>query len=281
MRGLTLEEYAPYHRQVLHTLSMLAQSIKGVRTHSAGPEYTSLMSSFLMHNVSGARSLLALYESSGVEWFPVSVGYGIARTMFEVDVTAHYISQSPQERACQYILFEHILNKQKMDVCNKHRKSTDPLWREAMEVEWQAKWLEREQEVNEKFAEFAPLFTSRGKKTRLFQNWSGKKISDLASEVGHKEAYDTFYKDLSSYTHVDVNAVNRYLHLSPDGLSWTQRANEYDVGEILHDAASFLTCYLRHFGSQFSVLDAASVDSCWDAEGVWSRKSFVSEPHIQ
>lgn len=120
MRVLALEEYAPYHQQVLQTLSLLAQSIKGIRTHSAGLEYTSLMSSFLMHNVSGARSLTTLYESSGVEWFPVTVGYGIARTMFEVDVTAHYISQLPQERASQYILFEHILSKQAMDVCNKH-----------------------------------------------------------------------------------------------------------------------------------------------------------------
>ena len=89
------------------------------------------MSSFLMHSVSGARSLLALYETAGVEWFPVTVGYGIARTMFEVDVTAHYIAQSPQERASLYILFEHVLNKKAMDACDKHRKSEDSSWREA------------------------------------------------------------------------------------------------------------------------------------------------------
>ncbi len=271
MRGLTLEEYAPYHRQVLHTLSMLAQSIKGVRTHSAGLEYTSLMSSFLMHNVSGARSLLALYELSGVEWFPVTVGYGIARTMFEVDVAAHYISQSPQERASQYILFEHILNKQAMDVCNKHRRSVDPSWREAMEIEWQAKWEKREQEINDKFIEFAPFFTSSGKNGRLFHNWSGKSIRQLAVEVAHEEAYDIFYSELSSFTHADVRLANRSLRLRPDGPSWTQRANEPDVGEVLHNAASFLTCYLKHFGSQFGILDAVAVDACWDVEEIKSK----------
>lgn len=266
MKGVTLEEYAPYHRHVLNSLSMLAQSIKGVRTHSAGLEYTSLMSSFLMHNVSGARSLLALYESSGVEWFPVSVGYGIARTMFEVDVTAHYISQSPQERASQYILFEHILNKQAMDVCNLHRKSGDPTWREAMEVEWQTKWGRREQKINEKFAEFAPLFTSSRRNGRLFHNWSGKSIRELAVEVKHLEAYDYFYSGLSSFIHADVRLANHSLCIRHDGLSWSQRANEYDVGEVLHNASSFLMCYLKHYGSQFGVLDAAAVDACWGAE---------------
>ncbi len=268
MRGLTLEEYAPYHRQVLHALATLAQSVKGDRTHSAGLEYTSLMSSFLMHNVSSARSLLALYEASGVEWFPVSAGYIITRTMFEVDVTAHYISQLPQERARQYILYEHVLNKQAMDVCNKHRKSVNPSWQESMEIEWQAKWANREHEVKEKFAEYKPLFTfSNGKrKGLLFQNWSGRSIRQLAVDAAHEEAYDYFYSDLSSFTHADVRLANLSICLRPDGISWTQRANERDVGEVFHYASSFLTCYLKHFGSQFGVLDAVTVDACWDVE---------------
>lgn len=267
MRGLTFEEWPSYHRQVLYALSTLAQNIKGIRTHSAGLEYTSLMSSFLMHNVSGARSLLALYESSGVEWFPVTVGYVIARSMFEVDVTAHYISRSPLERAHQYILFEHVLNNKAMIACNKHRRSADASWREAMDIEWREKWEDREQEVKDKFAEVAPLFTitSGGRKGQTFDNWSGMSIRKLAREVGHEEAYDNFYSELSSFTHADVRMANRFLRLRPDGPSWTQRANGRDVGEVLHYAASFLTCYLKQFGLQFDVLDSAAVEACWDA----------------
>ena len=260
MRGLAPEEWAPYHRQVLYALSTLTQSIKGVRTHSAGFEYTSLMSSFLMHNVSGARSLLALYESSGVEWFPVTVGYVIARSMFEVDITAHYISQSPQERAREYILFEHVLNWKAMNLCNRHRNSSDPSWREAMEIEWQEKWEKREQEINDRYAEVAPEFSGHGNR------WSGKSISKLAAEVDHKEAYDIFYSELSSFTHADARLANRPLRLRPDGLSWTQRANGYDVGEVLHYASSFLTCYLKQFGAEFGILDGAAIDACWNAE---------------
>lgn len=262
VKGLTLEEWTPYHRRVLHALTACGQGIKGVRPHAAGLEYTSLMSSFLMHNISGARSLLALYEAMGVEWFPVTVGYAVARTMFEVDVTAHYIARQPQERASQYILFEHVLNKKAMDACGKHQRSGDPSWREAMEIEWRTKWAEREQEVNAKFTDVAPSFT--GKNGRPFQNWSGKTIRQLAAEVAHEEAYDTFYFGLSSFIHADVNMANRFLRLRPDGPSWTQRADQHDVGGVLHDASSFLTCFLKLFGSQFGVWDNAAIDACWD-----------------
>lgn len=266
MKGITQEEWAPYHRQVLHALSSLAQNISSVHTHSAGIEYTSLMSCFLMHNVSGARSLLALYDSAGADWFPVTVGYTIARSIFEIDVTAHYITLLPQERSSQYILFEHVLNKQAMDICNKYRKSNDPSWRVPMEIEWQEKWADKEHEINSKFSEVRPkfTFTDRKGKEHLFQNWSGKSIRDLADEVQHKEAYDTFYSDLSSFTHGDVRLANRFLRIQPDCLQWTQRANPFDAGKVLHDASSFLTCYLKLFGSQFHVWNSNTVEACWN-----------------
>ena len=267
MRRLTIEEWPSYHRRVLSALAALAQNVEGVRTHPAGLEYTSLMSSFLMHNVSCARSLLALYESSGVEWFPVTVGYVIARSMFEVDVAAHYISRAPGERARRYILFEHVLDHKAMLACDRHRKSADASWREATDIEWKEKWEGREHAVKDKFAEVAPLFTvAVGKrKGRTFDNWSGTSLRNMAREVGHEEAYDSFYAELSSFTHADVRMANRFLRLRPDGTSWTQCADARDVGEVLHHASSFLTCYLKHFGSQFDVLDDAAVEACWDS----------------
>lgn len=266
MKRVTPEEWAPYHRRVLYALSILGQSINGARTHSAGLEYTSLMSSFLMHNVSAARSLLTLYESSGVEWFPVTVGYLITRSLFEIDVTAHYITLQPQERARQYILFEHVLNKKAMDVCDKYRRSGNSSWREATEIEWREKWAGREQEINDKYAEVLPRFIRHGKKDQLFPSWSGKSIRQLSVDVAHEEAYDTFYSELSSFTHGDVLMANRFLRLRPTGPAWTQRANWHDVGQVFHDASSFLTCFLKLFGSEFGVWSATAVEACWDAD---------------
>lgn len=265
MQMLTPENWVPHHKLVLTRLCTLAQTVGGVRTHPAGMGYTSLMSSFLMHNVSGARSLLSWLDFSGAEWFPVTHGFAVARTMFETDVTAHYITKSPHERTRQYILFEHVLKKRAMDACRKHRESADPSWRDAMEVEWQGVWSEREQDIEAKFAEVVPLFT--GRNGRLHNSWSGKSIKKLAAEVDHEEAYDTFYAQLSSFTHGDVRSANRFLRFQPDGPFWTQRASTYDVGEVLHCAASFLACFLNLFGEQFATWDIAAVDTCWDAEG--------------
>ncbi|MBI5163757.1 MAG: hypothetical protein HY985_07625 [Magnetospirillum sp.] len=267
MIGLAEEEWVPYHRRALHALTALGQSIKSVHPHSAGHEYTSIMSSFLVHNVSAAKSLLSLCENMGTDWFPVAVGYGIARTIFEVDVTAHYIALEPQERVSQYILFEHILNKKAMDACKRHRRSDDPLSREAMDNEWRGKWEQREHEIDKQYEAVKALFTKKRRdgKDCIFNNWSGKNIRDLATATGHEAAYDIFYSKLSSFTHIDVLSANQFLRLRPNGLTFTQRATPFHVGEVLHDAASFLTCYLRLFGTQFDVWDDAAVSACWDA----------------
>ena len=271
MKALTQEQWAPYHHEVLSRLTAIGQSVDGVRTHQAGIQYTSLMSCFLMHNVSGARSLLALWVSSGVEWFPVTSGYMIARSMFEVDVNAHYITKSPEERSRQYILFEYVLQKRSMDACSKHRFSKNQSWCDAMELEWKAKWEKRENEVNAKFAEVEQLFKTNGKSGKLFKNWSGKSIWQLAEDVNHVEAYETFYSELSSFIHADVNMANRFLRQQPDGPFWTQRANWYDVGEVLHDASSFLSCFLKLFGAQFGVWNDKDIDACWDVEPSQSK----------
>jgi hypothetical protein len=96
-----------------------------------------------------------------------------------------------------------------------------------------------------------------------FHNWSGKTVRQMAAEVDHIEAYDIFYAELSSFTHVDVRLADRFLQRRPDGLVWSQRAGEGDVGNVFRHAASFLTCYLELFGRQFKTWPEAEVQKCW------------------
>jgi len=111
---LTVEQ----HQEVLKCLFELGKQRGGrVPIHAAGEEYTSLMICFLLHSASAAESILRLSTSFGNEWFPTTVGYSIVRPMFEIDVTAHYITKSPVERARQYIKFDAVLNKRKMEAC--------------------------------------------------------------------------------------------------------------------------------------------------------------------
>lgn len=223
---------------------------------------------FLLQHLSVAETLLRLADSFGHTWFPVTVGYNITRTMFETDVTAHYITQAPAGHARRYIEFGRVLDKRKMDACSKHRESKHPQWREAMALVWENHWASRERDVIEKFNAVVPQFTrkDRGKKQTTFQNWSGKTIREMAQDVDHIEAYDIFYRELSSFTHVDVHLADRFLQYHPDGPAWSPRAEEFDVGNVFRHAASFMTCYLKLFGRQFATWSETDVQECWKIE---------------
>ena len=263
VKFLTVEQ----HQEVLKRLVSLGkQRCSQIPIHSAGHEYTSLMICFLMHNLSAAESLLCLAKSFGNEWFPATVGYSIVRPMFEIDVNAHYITQMPKERPRQYIEFCAILNKRRMEACAKHRKSSDASWREGMELEWQHNWAAREKEIQKKFDAVLSQFTRKEnpRKGELFENWSGKSIRKMASEVDHVEAYDIFYSELSSFTHANVHLADRFLQHRADGLIWSQRSNEFDIGNVFRHAATFLTCNMKLFGQQFKTLSDAEIENCWE-----------------
>jgi hypothetical protein len=122
----------------------------------------------------------------------------------------------------------------------------------------------RQVDVNAKFDEVKSLFSRPDGK--MFATWSGQSLRALAKDVDHEEAYDTFYSHMSSFVHVDVRSANRFLRLTPDGPSWTQRASWHDVGEVLHEGASFLSCMLKLFGEQFDAWTATAVDECWNKD---------------
>ncbi len=234
--------------------------------HKLGLAYSSVMFSLLMHNLGCAESLLTLQSKFGNEWFPVTSGFILARSMFEADINAHYISEKPQERVPLYINYGHIVDKKQMDAYSKHRDSSDPTWREAMNFEWPRKWAHREKEINSNYRKCSPLYmrrTKKGKET-LSQSWSGKNIRQMAIDVNHEEAYDIFYSDLSSFTHSNVKLADRFLRLDKGEASWTMRAKELDVASVFRYADIFLTCNLKLFGKEFNTWSEVQVHSIWD-----------------
>jgi len=259
---------AEQHRDIVAKLLALGQKVDGTQYHPAGAEYTSLMVCFLLHNLSAADALLRLAKSFGSEWFPATVGYTITRTMFETDVTAHYITQSASERSRQYIAFGAVLTKKEMDACQKHCKSNAASWREAMNLVWDNHWSSRECEVNQKAAAVQAQFQriSGNGKTVDFKNWAGKSIRQMSEEVDHAEAYDVFYSELSAFTHVNVRLADRFLRLRQDGLAWSQMADEFDFGNVFRHSANFLTCFLELFATQFGTWVQKDVQDCWEVE---------------
>ncbi|NMC43173.1 MAG: hypothetical protein GYA46_04570 [candidate division Zixibacteria bacterium] len=253
------------HRDVLLRLLKLGESAEvGFTMHPAGIEYNSLMVCFLIHNLSAARSLDCLYDKFGEEWFPTSVGYAIVRPMFEIDITSHYITQDRAANARRYIRYNSILKKELMEVCKKHRMSQKADWREAMQSVWENEFAANEKRINKEFESVKPLFIVPGKSNKVGRNWSGKSIRQMAIDVDHKEAYDFYYADISSFTHADIRLADRFLRRQEGDLLWTARSLSYDVGSVFRYADIFLTCFMGLFGKEFGIWTGQDVTNCWN-----------------
>jgi hypothetical protein len=168
-------------------------------------------------------------------------------------VTAHFVTQDPAKRSVQYIKFGDILNKWEMEACRRNRTSKKSSWREAMNIIWENHWTKREEEINEKYKAALPKFQKLDAKGKLitFQNWSGKSIRQLAKEVDHFEAYEIFYSELSSFSHIDIHLADQFLKVKADGPVWTQRADDHQVGDVFRYSITFMTCFLDLMADQF------------------------------
>lgn len=267
MHLLTTDE----HRQVLDRLVKMIGKSDGTKIHAAGVEYTSLMVCFLLHSKGSAESILALHERFGEEWFPATTGYVIVRSLFEVDVLAHYISRDRAARSSRYIVYEHVLNKRMMDTVSKLRTSPNQSWADGMKLTFDHGYAPRQATIDAEYARVRSQFEdAKGKPLR---SWSGKSIREMAAEVDHAEAYDVFYADLSSFTHVSVNLANRFLRLKPGDIGWSQRANEFDVASVFRYGAVFLTCLMEHFGAEFGTWSEKEVRDCWHFPEAAGRKT--------
>lgn len=253
---LTLEQ----HCKLLHELDNFARQSKGVNTHKAGIEYTSLMMSFMLYNLTSSETLLSLLRHNSVEWFPVSIGYIAVRSMFEADINAHYISRSPAERARQYIDYKHIVDKKELDAFRKHRDTNKPIWREFINFELENKFSETN--INERYNKVSKKFQRKDNKGN-YNNWAGISIKDMAGKVDHEIEYDLFYSELSSYTHCDVRLADQFLHATNSGIIWSQKAKPYDVGCVLRYAATFLSCFLTLYGQQFDLWTEENIAEIW------------------
>lgn len=258
---LTVDE----HRKVLSRLVALGRRTETLKIRMSA--YSNLMVSFLLHQIAAAEAILALLRRFGDDWFPVTSAYPIARTFFEIDVNAHYISRDPTTRSLRYIDFGRVITKRQMDACCKHRGSTNSSWRDGMNLEWQQRWAPIKDETNVKYEKVKAAFESVGSngRARPFRTWSGKPLRQLAVEVGHEEAYDVFYSHLSSFAHADVKLADCFVKTSSNDVTLSNRSTEGEVGTVLRYSAIFLTCFLELFGKELQLWGADEVELCWDA----------------
>lgn len=262
IKGLTVDQ----HQEIVARLATLARRVDGVKYNQAGVEYSSLMVCFLLHNLGASEALLRLARSFGNEWFPVTTGYVIDRSIFETMITARYITQDPVNRARQFIQYERVIDKKRVDAFLRHRNTDHEVWHEYINLALANDPGLDTTKINERYEPVKNLFryTTKSGKRKPLRSWSGKSIREMAVEVDHEIEYDIFYSELSLFAHANVSLANRFLRIQPDGLSWSQKSSEFDVGNVFRHAAIFFTCFLNLFGDEFNAWSENVVAKCWE-----------------
>jgi len=137
-----------------------------------------------------------------------------------------------------------------------------------MDFDWDNHWAALETEITGRYASIRHKFetTTKSGKKAPFSNWSGKSIRQMAEEVDHIEAYDMYYSQLSSFTHGDVHLADRFLTRGDDGVYWSVKTNEVEVGSVFRYAAVFLSCMLKFMAREFGQWSEEDVERCWGVE---------------
>jgi len=231
------------------------------------------MRAFKDHQTSCADVLLLLWDRFKEDRFPMASACLIARSMFETDVNAHYITMDGERRAKQYLDYERILHKTEMEVCASLRNSPDESWKSGMDLVWKSKWSPNQDLVNKRFEEVKDRYRKRSgpsdqeKDTafdhrHFFNNWSGITLFKMAELVDHVEPYRYFYTFLSSFTHVDVRLASTYIERSSSHSTSKDDRRAFDVWTVSQHAVSFFMCFLKLYGRETKSWTEGDVDRC-------------------
>ncbi|MGB2986351.1 MAG: DUF5677 domain-containing protein [Phycisphaerae bacterium] len=156
----------------------------------------------------GAFGLLKLHRAYS--------GPLLIRTMFELFLQLEYLLKEPEHRAKLYQEFQHVTQyRYTMAIVQNptgyitQRIAASPLRAEG------------EQRIRQEYQRVRPMFehkTSKGKK-KVSNNWYGKRIKELAEELGYGGEYRVLYAACSAWAHgdpfrsgtIDVFAEPRHL----------------------------------------------------------------------
>jgi hypothetical protein len=223
-----------------------------IKIHEAGISYTSLMICFRMHIVRSMLLMTKFYELSP-NYFPVINAYLILRTMFEIDINAHYISQDPERRANQFIDYGNIIDKKKFDKYLKHKDTKKQDWAEFINAILNYHYFSEKNKIVENYENVKAKFEYMDKKgaKKQFSNWANKSLFEMAREVDHEIEYDFYYSRYSDFVHGNIKLADRFLKTKDNKMWWSGKAYEPEVAFIFRDASAIFGCFLSLFGKQW------------------------------
>jgi len=256
---------ADYVKIVSRLHSVGTQKSPEIHDHPVGWEYSSLMRCFLLHILTSVEIMLKLYQDSP-DYFPVTNAYILLRSMFELNITARYISQDPRRRSTAYIDYGCVLSRRRFEKHLKHRNTKREEWRDLVRAMLSYEFNpKRRQEISQNYEKVRQKFEFVDKKGRVrqFPNWANKSLRQMANEVDHDLEYDLLYSKYSDITHGTVRLADRFLKIRHRRMSWSTGSQEPDVAFLFRDVGGILSCFLLLLGRQFRLQLDEDIKKCW------------------
>jgi len=236
---------------------------EALQSHTAGREYASLMMSFLLHFCSTIDSFISLWKLNP-NIFPVSNALVLTRCLFEVNVTALYISDNSKERSISFIEFHNVLRMQAFNRLSKLNNVNNSQWSPFITAVLQQEYIPDQKTIEQEYARVKNQFefTDRNGKVRVFSKWANKSLKEIAIAVNHEVEYDLFYPELSEFTHSTVHLADLFLRSKQYPPQWTTRSDEKNVDIVFAYASEFFSCFLSRFSKEFKLNLQKEIDDC-------------------
>jgi len=264
LRALKTHQYVEVAVRLVELTNQNFPEHKGVEIHKAGISYTSLMVCFRMHLIRSMIIMTKFYKLSP-NYFPVTTAYLILRTMFEININAHYISQDPERRSNEFIDYGNIIDKRKIDKYSKHKNTKKKDWAEFINAILKYDYPNKKEIVHnyENVKSKFEYTNSKGAK-KLFSNWANKSLYKMACEVDHEIEYDFFYSRYSNFVHGNIKLADRFLKIKGDKMWWSGETFEPEVAFAFRDASAVFGCFLSLLGKQWNKVIDEEIKNCWN-----------------
>lgn len=199
---------------------------------------------------------MLIYLNKG-NHLPLSISYSMIRNLFEIHLTAHYISLKPETRVERYISYESIAEYNKVKGLEELKNSSKECYKKIAEE------ILSQIDIHSINQEYESIKSRYPRK----DNWSGISIREMAKYTDHEEDYIYYYKFLCGFTHGNIKANLKYIHNEKKEVIIANRTNDIERGHIFNMVSQFYACFIDLLGNEFNYSLTEEIKKCWDFEG--------------
>ncbi|MEG2383892.1 MAG: DUF5677 domain-containing protein [Oscillospiraceae bacterium] len=224
-----------------NVISVAQRKIPALKDHEVGgTAYTRVMLTFLCRHLELADVLNVVCKS--FKPFPIMVGAGLARGLFELHIDAAYISLKPLEYTKQYIEYIDVAYRRFAALRENAITASEGAIKDFLK--------------SSPMPNVDPAVSGNTK-------WSETNMKERAKKTDHLTDYCCYYPFLCGLVHGDIIGAQYYSNFDEHGFTAKNITTPEDAASIVNLSAQFLTCFLNNLSDKFELKLDSDLRACW------------------